>query len=107
RRRHLDAVAFLFVEERASKRRRGRDETFGGVGILRHDELEDLFFAVLEDVERRSEAGPVARYLVDVEQRDLRHAFLQHADARFDEPLAFFRRLVFGVLAKIAELARA
>ena len=40
-------------------------------------------------------------------QRDLRDALLQHADARFDEPLPLLGRGVFGVLAEIAQLAGA
>ena len=34
-------------------------------------------------------------------------ALLQHADARFDQPLPLLRGLILGVLAQIAELARA
>ena len=34
-------------------------------------------------------------------------ALLQHADARLDQPLPLLRRLVLGVLAQIAQLARA
>ena len=44
---------------------------------------------------------------VEVHQRDLADALLQHADARFDQPLALLGRLVLGVLTQIAELARA
>ena len=44
---------------------------------------------------------------VQVHQLDLADALLQQADARLDEPLPFFRRLVLGVLAQVAELARA
>ncbi len=53
-----------------------------------------------------AEAGPVGRNAVDVDQRDLRHPFLEHADARFDEALPLLRGRVLGVLAQIAQLAR-
>src|SRR5262249_13058369 len=50
--------------------------------------------------------GAIGRNTIDVDQRDFRHALLQHADARFDEPLALLGRLIFRVFAKIAQLAR-
>ena len=55
----------------------------------------------------RSEPGLAVRNAVHVHQRDLAHAPLQHGDAGVDVGLAFFRRLVLGVLAQVAELARA
>ena len=58
-------------------------------------------------MQRRAEAGAIVRNAIDVDQRDFGDALLQHADARFDEPLPLLRRLVFGVLAQVAELARA
>ena len=79
-----------------------------GVRVLGHDELEDERLAVaLDDVHGRAEAGAVVRDAVDVDQRDLRHALLEHADARLDEPLPLLRGLVLGVLAQVAQLARA
>ena len=69
--------------------------------------MEDKLFAVaFDDVERGAEAGAIFRDAIDVDQRDLRDALLQHADARFDEALPLFRRVVFRVLAQVAELAR-
>ncbi len=59
------------------------------------------------DVDRRSEAGAIGRNPIDVDQRDLGHALLQHADARLDEPLPFLGGRVLGVLAQVAELAGA
>ena len=60
-------------------------------------------------VERHGRPEPdlVVRNPVEVHQLDLADALLQQADARLDQPLTFLRRLVFGVLAQIAELARA
>src|SRR5207253_855868 len=92
----------------AADRRGRRDEALGGVGVLGHDELEDVLVAgAFDHVQRRAEAGPILRDTIDVEQGDLRDALLEHADPRFDEPLALLGRVVFGVLAQIAELARA
>ena len=108
RRRHLDRVAFLLVQERAADRRRRRDQSLGRVGVFGHHELKDQLLAgALDDVQRRSEAGAIGRDAIDVEQRDLRHALLQHADARLDQPLALLGRVVLGVLAQVAQLARA
>jgi len=58
-------------------------------------------------VYRRAESRAVVRNAIDVHDRNLRDALLQHADARFDETLPLFGRGVFRVLAQIAELARA
>src|SRR5262249_17695319 len=107
-RRDLHRIAGLLVDQGAPDGRRRRDEALGGVGVLRHHELKHELFAVaLDHVQRRSEAGFVLGNAIDVHQRDLGRAFLQHADARLDEPLPLFRRVIFGVLAQIAQLARA
>ena len=58
-------------------------------------------------VDGRAEAGLVVRHAVEVDQRDLADALLQHGDAGVDDLLALFRRLVLGVLTQIAQLARA
>ena len=57
--------------------------------------------------QRRAEAGAILRNAIDLDQRDLGDALLQHADPRLDEPLPLFGRLIFGVLAQVAELAGA
>src|SRR4051812_44150854 len=107
-RRDLHAVAGLFVDQRATDGRGGRDETLGRIGVFGHDQLEDVLVAGrFDDVQRGSEPGAIFRNPIDVEQRDFGDPLLQHADARLDEPLAFFRRRVLRVLAQIAELAGA
>ena len=94
--------------ERAADRRRRRDQSLGRIGVFRHHELEhQLLAGALDDVQRRSEAGAIGRNAIDVDQRDLGHALLQHADPRFDQPLTLLRRVVLGVLAQVAQLARA
>src|SRR5665213_2755690 len=104
----LHRVARLFVEERAADRRRGRDEPLRRVRVFRHDQLKDERPArFLDDVDGGPETGAIARNAFDVDQRDLRHALLEHADPRLDEALPLLRRLVLGVLAQVAQLARA
>src|SRR5471030_1718335 len=108
RRHHRHGVARLLVDQRLADRRRGGDHALRRVGVLRHHELKAHLLAVaVDDFEGRAEAGTIVGNAIDVDQRDLGHAFLEHADARFDEALPLFRRLVLGVLAQIAELARA
>jgi hypothetical protein len=46
------------------------------------------------------------RQLVEVHQRDLADTLLQQADAGLDQALTLLGRLVFGVLAQVAQLAR-
>src|SRR5262245_46865934 len=104
---HDDLVAFFLVQERAADGRRGGDEAFVDVGVFRHHELIDDRLAVFQQRDGGSETDLVLRDLVEVHQLDFGDALLQEADARLDEPLPLFRRLVLRVLAQIAEFARA
>ena len=54
-----------------------------------------------------SEAGLAVRDAVEVDHRDLADALLQHRDAGVDDVLALLGGLVLGVLAQVAQLARA
>ena len=56
---------------------------------------------------RRPEAGAVLRDAVEIDHRDLADALLEHGDARVDDLLPLLRRLVLGILAEVAKLARA
>ena len=104
----LYGITRLLVQEGAADRRRRGDESLGSVGVLGHHERKHHLLAVAVDhVERRSEAGAISRNPIDVEQRDLGDALLEHADAGFDEALPLFRRMVFRVLPKVAQLAGA
>jgi hypothetical protein len=42
---------------------------------------------------------------IDVDQRDLGHTLLQHADARFHKTLTLFGGVIFRVFAQIAQFA--
>ncbi|MNC93929.1 hypothetical protein D3C83_106670 [compost metagenome] len=55
---------------------------------------------------RRAEPGAVVRDAVEVQHRDLADPLLQHGDAGVDDLLPLLGRLVFGVFAQVAELAR-
>src|ERR1700686_21959 len=55
----------------------------------------------------RAESGPILGNAIDVDERDLGDALLEHADAGFDQPLALLRRRILRVLAEIPELAGA
>ena len=102
-----DFVTLFLADERAPDRRRHGDEALVGIGVLRHDELERCGAAVLADGELRSESGAVVRNPIHVHQLDFGYALLEHRDARFDEPLAFLRGVIFGVLAQVTELTGA
>ena len=104
----FDRVAGFLVEKRAADRRGRGDEPLRRIGVFGHDELKHQLLAVaLDDVERRSETGAIGRNAIDVDQRDLGDALLQHADPRLDQALPLFRRVVLRVLAQVAQLARA
>src|SRR5712691_7488999 len=55
----------------------------------------------------RSEGRLVVRKTIEIHQRDLADALLQHRDARVDDTLPLFRRLVLRVLTQVSVLARA
>jgi hypothetical protein len=55
----------------------------------------------------RSERRSVARKAIEIHQRDLADALLQHRNARVDDPLPLFGGFVFRVLTQVAVLARA
>ena len=55
---------------------------------------------------RGTERDLPLRYLVEVDQRDVGHALLEHADAGLQERLPLLGGLVLRVLAKVAEFAR-
>ena len=55
----------------------------------------------------RSEGRAIVRNLVEIHDRDLGDPLLEHRDSRVDDALAILRRLIFRVLAQVAELARA
>ena len=79
-----------------------------GVRLFGHDELVgDRLAVVFAEVHGRSERRAIVRNLVEIHDRDLGNAFLEHRDARVDDALAILRGLVFRVLAQVAELARA
>ena len=108
RRDDLDLVAFFLVQDGAADRRGGGDHALLGVGVFGHHELVDDRVAVLDaKVHGRSEARAVVRDAIQVHHRDLADALLQHRDARVDDLLTLLRGLVLGVLAQVAQLARA
>src|SRR5262245_50429683 len=107
RRGHRDFIAFFLVQELAADRRRGGNKALLRVGVFRHDELVLEFVFVLTDGDARAETGLAVRNAVDVHERDLAHAALQHGNAGVDVGLAFLRGLIFGVLAQVAQLAGA
>ncbi len=49
----------------------------------------------------------ILRQLVEVHQRDVADPPLQQADPRLDESLTLLGGMILGVLAQVAELARA
>ena len=104
----VDLVAFFLVDERAADRRRRRDHAAVGIRVFRHHQLIDDRLPCASfrwTVEPKPD--PVVRNLVEVHQRDLADALLQHADARFDQALPLFRGVILGVLPQVAQLARA
>src|SRR5258705_12552391 len=54
----------------------------------------------------RSERRSVARKAIEIHQRDLADALLQHRNARIADPLPLFGGFVFRVLTQVAVLAR-
>ena len=62
---------------------------------------------VFAQVHRRPERRAIVRNLVEIHDRDLGDALLQHRDARVDDALSILRGLILGVLAQVAQLARA
>src|SRR5262249_44958007 len=68
---------------------------------------DDGLAVLFAERDRRSEPDFVRRDLVEIHQLNLADALLQQTDAGLDEALALLGRLVFGVLAEVAQFARA
>ena len=79
-----------------------------GIGLFRGDDLvDDLVARVdLPQAHRGAEAHLVAGNLVEVGEGESGGPPMELADARLEELLPFLRRLVLGVLAQVAVLAR-
>ena len=72
-----------------------------------HELVDDRVAALGAQVHRRAEPGAVVRDAIEVDQRDLADALLEHRDAGVDDLLPLLGGLVLGVLAQVAQLARA
>ena len=79
-----------------------------GIGLFRGDDLvDDLVAGVgLAQAHRGAEAHLVAGNLVEVGDGERGGAPVELADARLEELLPLLGRLVLGVLAQVAVLAR-
>src|SRR5262249_17888619 len=97
-----DSVADVLADERAGQRRHDRDAPLRRLRLVRaHDLVADLLALLVLEQDRRREGPAVPRRgrLDDVGGADLS---LELGDAPLDERLLLARRVVLGVLGKVA-----
>src|SRR4051812_44913150 len=105
----LDDVSLLVVEQALADRRGRRNAPLRRVRLLRSDEIVRDRVSGGGVLERDGGAQPhlVPRDLVEVHEAQRAQPAMELADPGLQEALALLGRLVLGVLAQVAVLARA
>src|ERR1019366_5112626 len=105
---HLDLIAHPLADERPGQRARDADASLCEIGLVGpENSVRDLFAGVdVGELHGRPEGHAVARELARVDDLGARELVLELLDPSFHERLALARRMVLGVLAEIAGLAR-